>query len=136
MTFVSNPASQPMSQSALTQNLAALGTTLERLSTGQRINRGADGPADLIIGNTLSAALASLEAETRVLERNSYAADYADAAFAEASGMLADAEAAAVAMANSAGMTDAERDALQMQIDSSVRSAERIFNTAEFNGQR
>jgi flagellin-like hook-associated protein FlgL len=63
-------------------------------------------------------------------------ANVADGALAEVSELLSDAHAAEVAMANTGGMSRAERDAHQMEIDSARQSADRIMATTRFNGER
>jgi flagellin len=115
---------------------AAMNASLEKLATGSRINRGSDDAAGLISSEQLSAALAMLEAESRGAERADAAASVADGALAEVSDLLSDAAAAEVAMANTGGMSRAEREAYQMEIDSARRSVERIASTTTFNGQK
>lgn len=111
-------------------------TSQQRLATGSRINRGADDPAGLISSEGLRAMLATLDAESAGIERSSAVADVADGALSEISGLLTDASAATVAMANTAGMSDSERAAYQMEIDSSMQAIDRISQTTRFNGQR
>lgn len=117
-----------------TQKLLAL--SAQSLATGQRINSGRDDPAGLIASENLEAQLASLEAESRALERNDSVARTAEAALAEVNGMLVEGEGLAVAAANTGGMSDAERDAIQMEMDSINQSAERVLRTASFGGER
>jgi flagellin-like hook-associated protein FlgL len=106
-----------------------------RLATGQRINSGRDDPAGLIASENLEAQLAALEAESRAMERNDAVARTAEAALAEVSGMLVRGEGLAVAAANTGAMSDAERDAIQMEMDSINQSAERALRTASFGGR-
>jgi flagellin len=108
---------------------------LERLATGRRINRGADGPAALIAAETLSASLAQLDAEARVVERNRLIADTADAALAEVSSLLVEARRLTTANADST-LSDAERQANQVQIDAIVQGVDRVAGTAQFSGRR
>lgn len=110
--------------------------SLERLATGLRINRGADDPAGLIASENLRAQLAQLDAESRALARAEHVASTADAALGVASDILVDAEGLAVAAANTAGLSSAEREAYQMQLDSAVQSVRRIADTTTFNGTR
>lgn len=116
--------------------MAAQGQSLLRLSTGLRINRGADDPSGLIAAENLRAALSMLEAETRALDRADAVASTADGYLAEISSQLRDADAIAVASANSAGLSDAEREAYQIELDSIASNVERITQTASFNGER
>jgi len=120
----------------LGQNQADRNTALERLSTGLRINRASDDPAGMISSEALSAALASLEAEGRALERSQAVVNSAEGAISQISGLLIEAEGLAVTAANTAGMSDAERDALQMEMDSILQTVDRIASGAEFNGQK
>lgn len=113
-----------------------LAGSMERLATGKRINHGSDDPAGLIAAMNLDAALASLDAESRSMDRADAVANTADGAMAEISDLLSDANAYTVANANTAGMSQAERDANQMMVDSSLQSIDRIASTTTFNGDR
>ena len=114
---------------------AGLLSSMNKLATGQRINRGADDPAGLIISENLRAMLAAIEAESRSLQRTSSVAASAEGALSEVSSMLNEANALVVANANTAGMSEAERQANQLQIDSILASVDRIAGSASFNGQ-
>ena len=133
--------SNPSTFSALTPlrylraNQESAATSLQRLASGQRINSASDDPAGLITSENLRSVLAALDAESRSLERTNYVAATADAALSGISDQLIEAEALAVANANSAGLSDAEREANQMQIDSIVSSINRTVSSASFNGQ-
>ena len=117
-------------------NAKSLAGTLEKLSTGQRINRGKDDPAGLITSENFRAVLAALDAETRSLQRVDSVANVAESALSEISGLLVEATGLAVASANSAGFSDAERAANQMELDSIVFAINRIANSTSFNGDR
>lgn len=116
----------------LADALIAQGASLERLATGVRINRAADDPAGLISSSSIRAVLSVLEAETRALERADSVASVADGAYAEISSMLRDAEGLAVQAANSGALSDAERDALQLELDSLAQGIDRIAATTSF----
>ena len=60
----------------------------------------------------------------------------ADAALAEVSNLLIEAESLAIANANTGGLSDAERLANQMQIDSILSSVNRIAGSTTFAGQQ
>lgn len=117
-------------------NAKSLAGTLEKLATGQRINRGKDDPAGLITSENFRAVLAALDAETRGLQRVDSVANVAEGALSEISGLLVEATGLAVASANSAGFSDAERAANQMELDSIVFAINRIANSTSFNGDR
>lgn len=118
------------------QNAIGLLKSMHSLATGQRINRGADDPAGLIISERLRAMLMDIDAESRMLQRTEHVARSADGALNEVSSLINEAQALIVANANSAGMSDEERLANQMQIDSILNSINNIAGSATFNGQR
>ncbi|USN99312.1 MAG: flagellin [Phycisphaeraceae bacterium] len=111
-----------------------LATSAQRLATGQRINAGRDDPAGLIASENLESQLAALEAESRASERNDAVARTADAALGEVGDMLTEGQSLAVAAANTGAMSDAERDALQLQMDSVNQSVDRTLRSASFGG--
>jgi flagellin-like hook-associated protein FlgL len=119
---------------AFGRSQALLNVSAQRLATGQRINSGRDDPAGLIASENLEAQLAALEAESRAMERNDAVVRTAEAALAEVNGMLVEGEGLAVAAANTGAMSDAERAAIQLEMDSINQSAERAFRTASFGG--
>lgn len=129
-----NPAPSIGAQNALGRANGLIAASLERQSTGLRINRGADDPAGLISSEQLKAQLAVLEAETRSMERADAVAATADAALGEISGQMAEARALAVANANTGGMSDAEIAANEMEMASIQQSVDRQLRGAEFNG--
>ena len=123
-------------QRTYTANAKSLAGILEKLATGQRINYGKDDPAGLITSENFRAVLAALDAETRALQRVDSVANVAESALSEISGLLVEASGLAVASANTAGVSDAERAAYQMELDSIVYSINRIANSTSFNGDR
>jgi flagellin-like hook-associated protein FlgL len=117
-------------------NQADRNTALERLSTGLRINRASDDPAGMISSEAISAALASLEAESRALDRSQAVVNTAEGAIAEISGLLIEAEGLAVSAANTAGTSEAEREAMQLELDSILQTIDRLAGGANFNDQK
>ncbi len=108
--------------------------SLEKLSTAQRINRGSDDPAGLIASENLRAVLGSLESQVRSLLRADHVATVADGALAGTSDLLIEANGLAVTAANSAGLSDGEKQAIQMQIDSILAAVDSTAGTTTFNG--
>lgn len=108
--------------------------SIEKLSTGQRINRGSDDPAGLVASENLRAVLSSLESQVRSLLRADHVANVADGALAGTSDLLIEANGLAVTAANSAGLSDAEKQAIQGQIDSILATVDRTAGSTTFNG--
>ncbi|MBA4040158.1 MAG: flagellin, partial [Planctomyces sp.] len=84
-----NPTSL-IAQRNLTSNTRALNTTLERLSTGLRINRGADDPAGLIASENLRAERSALGAAISNAERADQLVNIAEGGLQELSNLLTD----------------------------------------------
>lgn len=134
MLSINSTAGSLFAQRSLLNISKALSQSLQRLATGYRINRGADDPAGLIASERLRAALTNLEAESKSLQRADSVIATADGAIGEISGLLNRAESLTIANANTAGLSEEERRANQMEIDSILRAVDRISDSTEFNG--
>ncbi len=118
----------------LNTNSTAIARSLERLATGQKINRASDDPAGLIASENLRAALSVLEAEARSLLRDDHVAAVAEGALSATSDLLIEANGLAVAAANSAGLSPEEQQAIQEQINSILSTVDTIAGTTSFGG--
>ncbi len=119
----------------LNQNIASQNTSLERLSTGRRINRASDDPAGLISSENIASMLAYLEAESQGLERVQSVVSTADSALGEISELLHRAESLEAQNANTAGVSNEERTANDMEISQIRSSVNRMLDSSSFNGQ-
>lgn len=107
---------------------------LNRLSTGLRINRGADDPAGLIVSERLRSDLRGADQGIKNSERASSVIATSEGALSEVSDLLNSIRALIVESANSGAISPEERRANQLQIDSAIDSITRIANTASFGG--
>ena len=114
----------------MNRNQRSLVEVARRLATGRRINSGKDDPAGLIASEGLSAAIRSLEAETKALQRVDSNARIAEGHATELSTLFSDLNVLIISSANQAGMSSAEIAANQMQIDSTVASIQRFAGDA------
>jgi len=105
-------------------------TVFARLSSGRRINSGRDDPAGLIASERLASEIKSLEAQNRSIQRADANARIAEGHAVEVSSMLTEMRGLVIAGTNTAGMSDAERAANQMQIDSLAVSISRFTDYA------
>src|SRR5215475_979027 len=119
-------------------NLAASGTDLQvrlmRLSTGLRINRGADDPAGLISSERLRSDIKGTDQGIKNSDRASSVIATTEGALSEVSDLLNSIRALIVESANTGANSPEERTANQLQIDSAIDSITRISNTASFGG--
>jgi flagellin len=136
MTSISTsiPAFLPRRQSEL--HRLAMADSLAKLASGQRVNRAADSPAGVIAATHAQAALAELQAQMDMGQRVHNQAAVAEGALAEISTLLTDASALAAANASDAGLSQAEKDANQLQIDSILTSVDRITSATSFAGNK
>ncbi|GMV96897.1 MAG: flagellin [Phycisphaerae bacterium] len=120
----------------LSANQADLGVRLERLSTGLRINRGKDDPAGLIASETLRSEIKGI---TQALDNSQRAINVistAEGALNEISSLLLDIRGLITHAANRGAISDSEREADQLQIDSLLESIDRIAGTTQFGGEK
>ncbi len=112
-----------------------LNKSVQRLSTGLRINTGADDPAGLIASESFRAQLGGIDAAVRNNQDAMNFAKTADGALDEVSRLLRDARALAVANGN--GTYDADqKQANQSQLNSILQSIDRIASTTSFGKKK
>ncbi len=109
---------------------------MTQLSTGRRINRGADDPAGLIALKNVEAELTAVDAALANNQRTDAALGVADAALGEIHGLLQEVESLIVSSASDSNLSASELAANQSQIDLAIQSIDRIVRTTEFNGKR
>lgn len=107
---------------------------LQRLSTGLRINRGADDPAGLIVSERLRSEISGLNQAVSNSNRASSVIATTEGALSEVSDLLSSIKSLVVEAANTGAISDEERKANQLQIDSAIESITRISNAASFGG--
>lgn len=111
-------------------------SSLLRLSTGQKINKGSDDPAGFIAVQSLNAELTAVDAAIGNGQRANAVLDTADGALLEVSNLLSEIESLAAASTSSGGLSPAEISANQSQIDTAIASINSIIQTTSFNGKK
>ncbi|MGV6814603.1 MAG: flagellin N-terminal helical domain-containing protein [Phycisphaerales bacterium] len=134
MTRINTNVPSMIAQQRLNRSGLDLQVRLERLSTGLRINRGKDDPAGLIISERLGTDIASISQAIKNGERASSVIATTEGSLSEITDLLNSIKALAVEAANTGALSDEERAANQLQIDSAIQSITRISNTASFGG--
>ena len=114
----------------------ALRTSLERLASGLRINRGADDPAGLIVSERLRSEIAVVNQAVANSERAINVIATTEGALDEVQALLTDIQALLVEAANSGAFSDDEIAANQLQVDNAIESITRIANTTTFAGRK
>ncbi len=120
----------------LGRNQRDLAVSLQRLSTGLQINRGADNPAGLIVSERLRSEIAAVSQAIDNSERAINVIATTESGLTEISALLTDIQGLVVEAANSGAFSPEEIDANQLQIDSAIDSITRIANTSTFAGRK
>ena len=136
MSRVNTNVSSLIAQNILGRSNADLNTSLERLSTGLRINRGKDDPSGLIASENLRSDIVSVKAAISNSQRANHVMATADSALSEVSSLLNDIRGLVTESANDGGLTSEEVAANQLQVDSSLEALNRIAQTTSFQGRK
>ncbi len=121
-------------QRGLNKTQKSLDQTLQRLSTGLRINRGADDPAGLIASEGLRSEISGINTAISNSQRASNVIATTEGALNEVASLLLNVKNLIVEAANSGALSEDEISANQLQADSAIESITRISNTATFAG--
>lgn len=125
-----------LAQHVLSAQNMSLNKSLERLSTGLRINRGADDPAGLIASENLRSEKAAINAAITNAQRAEQVVNVAEGGLQEVSNLLVELQSLVSATANEAGVSEEEKAANQLQIDSILQTIDRIANATAFQGTK
>ena len=112
-----------------------LSKSIERLSSGQKINRGADGPAALVISEGMRSQIASLQQAADNNESAISMVQTAEGALNEVSKLLVDMRQRAVSAAN-VGINDSNMaNASQKEIENALDAIDRISENTQFGSK-
>ena len=110
--------------------------SIQKLSTGLRINNAADDPAGLIASEQFRAQIGG---QTQAIKNSQDGINYAktaEGALSEVNSLLGDARTLAVASSNNATLTTAQVQANQAQLTSIVNSITRIAQTTQYGTKK
>src|SRR3954467_6458097 len=112
---------------------ARLATSMERLSSGYRINRAADDAAGLAISERLRGQIGGLDQSQRNVQDAVSLVQTAEGSLTEVHSMLQRVRDLAVQYKNGS-LSTADRTAIQSEVNQLASEIERIGSSAEFNG--
>ena len=121
-------------QRILGLNIDRLSTSVERISSGIRINRGADDAAGLAISEALRSDIRALRQAVRNANDGISLINVTEGALNEQSGILIRLRELA-SQASTGTVGSVERQTIQLEFDSLRLEIDRIAATTEFNGQ-
>lgn len=136
LTSINQNITSLNAQRNLNLNSTRLQASVEKLSSGLRINRGADDPSGLIISEMLRSQVSSLD----VAQRNSLEGvnliKTAEGALNESNSLLKQMRDLAVSAASDSNNTDESRQSLQQQLASALTTLDSIANTTTYGGRK
>ncbi|HAG07336.1 MAG TPA: flagellin FliC [Peptococcaceae bacterium] len=118
----------------LSQTNSALSKSMEKLSSGLRINRAADDAAGLAISEKMRGQIRGLNQAIRNAQDGISLIQTAEGALNETHSILQRMRELAVQSANDTN-TDADRAQIQAEVDQLLQEIDRIANTTEFNSK-
>ena len=135
MSRINTNVGSLIAQNALVNNQNSLSTSLQRLSTGLRINSGADDPSGLIASQSLQATTASLNAAISNASSANQILSTADGGLSSVGSLLTQLQGLITSTANSAGLSTDQKNANQLQVDSILQSIDRASAATTFQGK-
>lgn len=122
------------SQRQLNKSQSALNTSLERLSSGLRINSAKDDAAGLAISQRMTSQINGMNQAVRNANDGISMSQTAEAALATAGDLLTRIRELAVQSSN-ASNTASDRQAIQSEVGQLTSELDRISTSTQFNGQ-
>lgn len=135
LTIANNVASLN-AQHHLGRASSAVAKSVERLSSGLKVNRGADGPAALSISEKQRAQIAGLRAAIDNSEKAVSLVQTAEGALAEINSLLVKVRALAIDSANTAVNDEDALAANQAEISNALDTINRIANNTQFGTKK
>ena len=135
LTIVNNPLALT-AQNRLADTSGAYQRSLERLSSGLKINRGADGPAALTISEKLRAQVSGMRSAIDNSEKAAALVQTAEGALNEINNQLVNIRGLAIDSANSGVHDDDALAANQAEIDNALDTINRIANNTQFGKKK
>ena len=133
---ITNNVSSLNAQNSLSRANKALNQSVERLSSGLRVNRGADGPAALVISEKQRAQIAGLKQAIDNSNKAVSLVQTAEGALNEINSLLIKVRSLALDSAN-AGVNDADAQAAnQAEITNAIDTINRIANNTQFGKKK
>ncbi len=135
LTRIQQNISAMNAQRNLTLNSTRIGQSIEKLSSGLRINRGADDPSGLVLSELLRAQVSGLDVAQQNAEQGVNLIKTAEGALNEVNALLRQMRDLAVNAASDSNNNDDSRAALQAQVTSAVNTINQIANNTDYAGR-
>jgi flagellin len=133
---ITNNISSLIAQQNLNNSTTALNTSLQRLSSGLKINSGADGPAALVISNEQGAQIAGLKSAIDNTNQAVSLVQTGEGALGTVNDLLVQIRGLSLSAANSAVNDPTALAADQAQIKNALDTIDRIAQNTQFGTKR
>ena len=133
MTVINTNTSAILTANALSKNERAMSQTMERLSTGSRINSASDDAAGLAIASKMTSQINGLNMAIRNANDGISMVQSADGALVEVSSMFQRMRELAVQSSSDTNSTT-DRSALNLEFKALQSEVQRISGNTQFNG--
>jgi flagellin len=130
---INNNVEALIAHDGLVKTSAAVSKSMERLSTGLRINRAADDAAGLAISELMRAQIRGLQQAGRNIQDGVSFVQTAEGSLDEVHAMLQRVRELAVQYKNGT-LSDASHTAIQSEVSQLAQEIERVGKSAKFNG--
>lgn len=124
-----------LSNNALANNDKKLSASLERLSSGLKINHAKDNPAGLAMAKRMNAQIQGVNVASQNASDGVSVIEIADGALSEVSDMIQRMNELAVKAANGS-LNEEDRAVIQEEVAQLKDEIDRVSDTVEFNGQK
>ncbi len=112
---------------------ARMSASLERLSSGYKINKAADDSAGIAISNKMRTQIRALEQASRNSQDGQSIIQTAEGSLSEIEAIIQRMRELSVQAADDANTLD-DRESIQLEIDEMLKEVDRIASTTEYNG--
>ncbi|MDD6380569.1 MAG: flagellin [Lachnospiraceae bacterium] len=129
---INNNISAVIANKHLLRNENALSTSMERLSSGYKLNHAKDNPSGMAISNKMRAQIRGLDRASQNSQDGVSLLNTADGAISETTSILQRMRELAVQAANDTN-TDSDKEAIQLEMTNLRSEVDRISSTTEFN---
>ncbi len=120
----------------LVQTTTTMSTSMQKLSSGYRINRAADDPAGLVISEQFRAQIAGLDQAIENSEGSMNMIQTAEGALTEINSLLVSMRELAIHAANEGFNDTAQLEADQAEIDNAILTIDRIASNTQFGTKK
>ena len=122
-------------QRNVSNSQSMLQKSIERLSSGQRINHASDDAAGLAISSSLTATLGSLQQASRNAQDAVSLVQTAESSMGQINGLLTRMRVLAIQSANGGTLSNTNRNSVDAEYQALLNEIDRIVQVTSYNGQ-